>query len=1094
LVYCWSSSPAGGGLVIPENNISVWMVEALQASTTYTFTLTVYRPQPEPFNCSEAASRGYVSSSASASVSVIGLSNVPLVQIQPLSSYVLNVKQYNRISALLQQQSCQMSSPSSCILQYSWSVTPFVPMTFTLTRGYGIVSLTFTPDTFSTVSSATYTISISTVYEFQPITSTIQITTNVGPYGGKFAVLPSKGVAFATSFSLKASQWNAEYLPLQYSFSYSCYSAGLSLTVDLSGFQDLNSYSTDLPTTSLQSDYSMMILLQIRDSMGAIAQTSSIAIVQKPSSLENLVINFQRNMTDRLLFKDVYGASLQLANYGMLVDPLCSSSNSMCETLIGALAQSAFSLMGYSSTTSARRLLSIQETQALNSLDTALNSLSFLSVAGPSNLNASICETSISILKTMLENQLTIGDTYEAKRSRAQRLLPMVANCQEYLKSGTFFDDMLSVLKYVGILVMKGTVAGDSQAFDINNKTDTYRLSVMYGRYSTTMIESQVVNLTSGTQQLLSFTLPPLKDSAVFKTSSFDLQTVLLGTTIPYGDANLYTRLLEFIALDTLASTDTTLPGQVANVTLDNFTGTVSMKLSNMYTLCTNSQGCNRDPSNGVSSGIVCGYYNESFQRWIQYGVNYQVYPGTISCLGNNSLHRFYSLIAGTVGCDLVASVTPKPLNPCLSCSTLQIPRQGICDWIGRVCFGTLDKCYVCNGRNRSFTSSVFTNESGVCDYLGRVCADGEVVSVCGLCGPPSQAKSAVSDVGVCDHCGVPEGKNSTMDQCGVNPSIPTPYVCHPKGITAAGSAWNAACTGCDGVVRPDLPWNPQTGGGVQLDVCGVCGGNGSTCAGCDGIPNSGKVYDICGICGGTNSLCKGCNGKASRDPTQFDNCRICGGNFFGACKFDTSPIQRCDTKTFLPRSVCQQGCDGVENSGKTYNKCGKCGAPDSECLLCNSTDTKTGSCLSIYTWTNVTKCYFGTYVDKCGRCGGNSTDCQGCDGIPFSGKVPDICGVCDGPGTSCMGCDGVPNSGKVLDSCGVCNGNNDKDACGVCLTKLVGPPNESCMGCDGSLYSGRAVDACGECGGSNLCMWRDGQLPANDPSGLAVNVTVFVN
>ncbi|EKX43747.1 hypothetical protein GUITHDRAFT_153161 [Guillardia theta CCMP2712] len=92
------------------------------------------------------------------------------------------------------------------------------------------------------------------------------------------------------------------------------------------------------------------------------------------------------------------------------------------------------------------------------------------------------------------------------------------------------------------------------------------------------------------------------------------------------------------------------------------------------------------------------------------------------------------------------------------------------------------------------------------------------------------------------------------------------------------------------------------------------------------------------------------------------------------------------------------------------------------------------------------------------------------------------------------MGCDGVPNSGKVLDSCGVCNGNNDKDACGVCLTKLVGPPNESCMGCDGSLYSGRAVDACGECGGSNLCMWRDGQLPANDPSGLAVNVTVFVN
>ena len=63
-----------------------------------------------------------------------------------------------------------------------------------------------------------------------------------------------------------------------------------------------------------------------------------------------------------------------------------------------------------------------------------------------------------------------------------------------------------------------------------------------------------------------------------------------------------------------------------------------------------------------------------------------------------------------------------------------------------------------------------------------------------------------------------------------------------------------------------------------QFDVCGVCGGNGATCTGCDGIPNSGKVYpllpssfsplpshlhpltcrrnDVCGVCGGDNSQC----------------------------------------------------------------------------------------------------------------------------------------------------------------------------------------------------------------------------------------------
>lgn len=35
-----------------------------------------------------------------------------------------------------------------------------------------------------------------------------------------------------------------------------------------------------------------------------------------------------------------------------------------------------------------------------------------------------------------------------------------------------------------------------------------------------------------------------------------------------------------------------------------------------------------------------------------------------------------------------------------------------------------------------------------------------------------------------------------------------------------------------------------------------MCGGDDSTCAGCDGVPHSGKVNDACGICGGNGSLC----------------------------------------------------------------------------------------------------------------------------------------------------------------------------------------------------------------------------------------------
>lgn len=40
------------------------------------------------------------------------------------------------------------------------------------------------------------------------------------------------------------------------------------------------------------------------------------------------------------------------------------------------------------------------------------------------------------------------------------------------------------------------------------------------------------------------------------------------------------------------------------------------------------------------------------------------------------------------------------------------------------------------------------------------------------------------------------------------------------------------------------------------VDACGVCLGDNSTCAGCDGVPNSGAATDECGTCGGDGSGC----------------------------------------------------------------------------------------------------------------------------------------------------------------------------------------------------------------------------------------------
>jgi hypothetical protein len=96
---------------------------------------------------------------------------------------------------------------------------------------------------------------------------------------------------------------------------------------------------------------------------------------------------------------------------------------------------------------------------------------------------------------------------------------------------------------------------------------------------------------------------------------------------------------------------------------------------------------------------------------------------------------------------------------------------------------------------------------------------------------------------------------------------------------------------------------------GLKADACGVCGGDSASCAGCDGVPNSGKVFDRCIVCGGNNA-CVGCD-DIPFSGKKYDACGVCGGN----------------------NATCA-GCDGVPNSGKVYDQCGICGGDGQLCIL----------------------------------------------------------------------------------------------------------------------------------------------------------------
>ena len=104
---------------------------------------------------------------------------------------------------------------------------------------------------------------------------------------------------------------------------------------------------------------------------------------------------------------------------------------------------------------------------------------------------------------------------------------------------------------------------------------------------------------------------------------------------------------------------------------------------------------------------------------------------------------------------------------------------------------------------------------------------------------------------------------------------------------------------------------NNEDGSCLQLDECGVCGGEGIAPGACD---CDGNVFDQCFICGGDGTECFGCMEEeaCNYDPEalfsngscvygEIDECGVCGGNGIpeGACGCDGTP------------PACGYDCDG---------------------------------------------------------------------------------------------------------------------------------------------------------------------------------------
>ena len=280
-----------------------------------------------------------------------------------------------------------------------------------------------------------------------------------------------------------------------------------------------------------------------------------------------------------------------------------------------------------------------------------------------------------------------------------------------------------------------------------------------------------------------------------------------------------------------------------------------------------------------------------------------------------------------------------------------------------------------------------------------------------------------------------------------------------------------------------------------EIDECGVCAGDNSTCEDCAGIPNGDSVEDECGVCDSLpwNDCEQDCNGDWGGSAV-VDECGECGGDN-STCE-DCAGIpngdaveDECGVCDSLPWNDCEQDCNGdwggsaledcagICNGSAVVDECGECGGGgpennfdcDGNCIVDVDCNGECGGSAQLDecgicdgSGLNEDGCCGDELIDCEGVCGGESTeDCNGeCNGL----ALIDECGICNGPGPEFIcndenivceeldcaeDCAGIPNGDSIIDPCGTCDSDLD---------------NDCEQDCNGAWGGDAFIDDCGEC------------------------------
>ena len=289
----------------------------------------------------------------------------------------------------------------------------------------------------------------------------------------------------------------------------------------------------------------------------------------------------------------------------------------------------------------------------------------------------------------------------------------------------------------------------------------------------------------------------------------------------------------------------------------------------------------------------------------------------------------------------------------------------------------------------------------------------------------------------------------------------------------------------CEGNCIVDIDCAGDCGGNAELDVCGVCDGEGIPAGDCDCF---GNIEDCAGVCGGDAmlyTLCEDTDGDGLGNPgTEVEECIDGGRDITDGCDLPDLNISLNADGSVEFNSSLDIGGFQFTVEGTTINTAQGGAAANAGFMISGGGSTVLG--FSMQGLTIPAGC--GTLVELTfnGEATGLTdlvfSDASG-NAIPFNYYIdegPDLVADCSDEYPDCAAnyydCADECGGFSELDDCEVCNGGNeDMDECGVCFgsgyTDECGicdddASNDCTQDCNGDWGGSAELDECGICDG----------------------------